>query len=90
MGSQAAVEVVDQDFIEQYREMGADEFHVWTIDDPAIAQKYRKMGAWGITTNRPAWLKKELQPSKLNCCASVPCPELGLVLKIKEISRSVC
>lgn len=62
-GSQAVIEVVDQGFIEKYRKTGGNEFHVWTVDDPAIAREYQKLGAWGITTNRPAWLKEKLQLS---------------------------
>ncbi len=61
LGSKALPKVVDEAFLNEFRKTGASEFHVWTVDDPAIARKYRAWGAWAITTNRPGWLKKELQ-----------------------------
>ena len=36
------------------------EYHVWTIDDPAAAQRFRKWGAQSITTNRPGRIRKHL------------------------------
>lgn len=33
----------------------------WTVDDPAEAKRLVNLGVKGITTNRPAWLKKQLQ-----------------------------
>jgi len=36
------------------------EYHVWTVDDPAIAKQFRKWGAGSITTNAPALIRKEL------------------------------
>lgn len=36
------------------------ELHVWTVDDPAIAKQYLDWGAQSVTTNRAAWLRKEL------------------------------
>jgi glycerophosphoryl diester phosphodiesterase len=47
-------------FIERLRQLGCREFHVWTIDDPKVADFYAKLGAASITTNRPAWLRKEM------------------------------
>ncbi|MFC0875699.1 glycerophosphodiester phosphodiesterase family protein [Saccharicrinis sp. FJH2] len=32
----------------------------WTVDDPAEAKKLIKLGVSGITTNRPAWLKRQV------------------------------
>jgi len=36
------------------------EIYTWTVDDPEEAAKLLKFGIDGITTNRPLWLKKEL------------------------------
>jgi glycerophosphoryl diester phosphodiesterase len=32
----------------------------WTVDDPQEALKLTKLGVTGITTNRPKWLKEEM------------------------------
>ena len=34
---------------------------VWTINDPDVAKKFVELGVDGITTDRAAWLKKELR-----------------------------
>jgi glycerophosphoryl diester phosphodiesterase len=34
----------------------------WTVDDPELAKKMISFGVQHITTNRPAGLRKELQP----------------------------
>jgi glycerophosphoryl diester phosphodiesterase len=47
-------------YIERLRQLGCREFHVWTIDDPQIADFYARLGAASITTNRPGWLRKEM------------------------------
>jgi len=59
-GSLASPEHFDAAFVEQLRVVGIDEFHVWTVDDPEVARFYAELGAWGITTNRPALIRKEL------------------------------
>ncbi len=37
------------------------QLHVWTVDDPAIAQRWIELGAASITTNRPGWLREQLK-----------------------------
>jgi glycerophosphoryl diester phosphodiesterase len=33
----------------------------WTIDDPQLAKRLVELGIPGVTTNRPGWLRQELQ-----------------------------
>ncbi len=37
------------------------ELHVWTVDDVAIARRWIDLGVASITTNRPGWLREQLQ-----------------------------
>lgn len=34
--------------------------HVWTVDDPAEADRLAKLGVHGIITNKPGWLRRRL------------------------------
>jgi glycerophosphoryl diester phosphodiesterase len=61
LGSQANVKHVDEEFLDDLCDAGMCEFHVWTVDDPSVARYYQKLGAFGITTNRPGWLRKKLE-----------------------------
>lgn len=46
--------VIDEVFIKQLADSGCNEFHVWTIDRLEDAAYFQKLGAVGITTNKPA------------------------------------
>jgi glycerophosphoryl diester phosphodiesterase len=35
--------------------------YIWTVDDPQEARRLVELGVDGITTNRPAWLRAQLQ-----------------------------
>ena len=59
-GSESKPEHFDADFVERLRAAGINQFHVWTVDDPTVARFYANLGAWGITTNRPALIRAEL------------------------------
>ena len=61
LDGEAVPEHFNEAFIHRLREAGFDEFHVWTVDDPAVARFYRDLGAASITTNRPGWLREQLQ-----------------------------
>lgn len=53
--------VIDKPFIDQLASGGISDFHVWTIDSPADAQYFKDLGASGITTNRPAYIRQTLE-----------------------------
>ena len=53
-------EIVNQAFVDRLRREGYG-FHVWTIDDGDRARAFRDLGVDSITTNRPAFIRKELQ-----------------------------
>ncbi len=59
-GSESKPEHFDANFVARLRAAGIGEFHVWTVDDPMVAQLYAGLGAWGITTNRPAFVRTAL------------------------------
>lgn len=61
LGSKARRSVFNQNFINTLKAAGIHEFHVWTVDDPADARFYQNLGAFGITTNRPGFIRAELK-----------------------------
>ncbi len=72
LGTQGERKHVDAEFIEDLCDEGHCEFHVWTIDDPKVARYYQKLKPWGITTNRPGFLREQLQlkPAKVPAAAT--------------------
>ncbi len=69
VGMQGKREVVTSEFIDTLKAGGLHEFHVWTIDEPADAKFFQQLGAVGITTNRPGYIREALglsmSPSRL-------------------------
>ena len=63
-GSKAEPRHFDAAFIEHLCDSGCREFHVWTVNEPEIARYYQQLGAWSITTDRPGWLRTQLEQSK--------------------------
>jgi len=61
LGTQGNREVVTEEFIAQLKAGGLKEFHVWTVDEPSDAKYFQKLGAMGITTNRPDSIRESLQ-----------------------------
>lgn len=51
---------IDAAFVEKVRGAGL-RLYVWTVDDARIARQLAAAGVDGITTNRPEWLRRELQ-----------------------------
>ncbi len=60
LGTQGERGVVNREFIEELKSRGMREFHVWTVDEPEDAKYFQELGAVGITTNRPAFLRAAL------------------------------
>ena len=53
VGVQANPDVVDERFVETVRKGGL-EMHVWTVNDPDLANRMRSIGVDSITTDRPS------------------------------------
>ena len=64
LDAEAVPERVDKDFIQRLRDAGFKEFHVWTVNDPQVARFYRDLGVASITTDRPGWLREQLEPAE--------------------------
>ena len=60
LGTQGRREVVNKQFVEHLKSQGVNEFHVWTVDEPADATYFQQLGAIGITTNRPAFIRQAI------------------------------
>lgn len=60
LGTQGNRDIVTAEFISKLKESGLKEFHVWTVDEPKDAIYFQKLGAMGITTNRPDLIRKTL------------------------------
>jgi glycerophosphoryl diester phosphodiesterase len=54
---------IDKAFVEKVHAAGL-KLYTWTVDDAAIAKAEIAAGVDGITTNRPEWLRQELQTTK--------------------------
>ena len=64
VGMQGKRQVIDRGFVERLAAGGVGEFHVWTVDDPDDARAFRELGAMGITTNRPTFIRVALEDRK--------------------------
>lgn len=51
--------VIDQDLVERCHASGLDVW-CWTVNDTETAQKMKAFGVSAVTTDRPAWLKSNL------------------------------
>jgi glycerophosphoryl diester phosphodiesterase len=51
---------IDEDFVRKIRAAKL-ELYVWTINDPDIARDFVRLGVDGITTDKAAYLREELQ-----------------------------
>lgn len=60
VGMKGNREVIDEAFIRDLTSQAVPEFHVWTIDSVDDASYFRELGAVGITTNRPEFIRQGL------------------------------
>ena len=51
--------IIDEEIMAQAKNLNLEVLS-WTIDDPAEAQRLINIGVSGITTNRPKWLKEQM------------------------------
>ncbi len=51
--------IIDEEIMVQAKDLNLEVLS-WTIDDPAEAQRLTNIGVSGITTNRPKWLKEQM------------------------------
>jgi len=58
-GFSSTHKLINDSFIKAIQKEGF-EYHVWTVDDPETAQRFRRLGAKSITTNLPGYMKKSL------------------------------
>jgi len=49
-----------KEFVDAVKASG-QKLYVWTVDDPAEANRLIKLGVSGITTNRPEWLREQIK-----------------------------
>jgi glycerophosphoryl diester phosphodiesterase len=50
---------VTKEFVDAVKAAG-QKLYVWTVDDPEDAKRLVRLGVAGITTNRPEWLREQL------------------------------
>lgn len=55
----SAVDLLDKPFSAKIKAAGL-KLYVWTVDDLVVARRMVEIGADGITTNRPGWLREKL------------------------------
>lgn len=60
LGTKGDTAIVTPEFIAQLKQLGMQEFHVWTVDSPDDAKYFQRLGAVGITTNRPSFIRTAL------------------------------
>lgn len=61
LGTKADPSIVTADFVAELKAHGVEEFHVWTVDSPKDAKYFQELGAIGITTNRPAFIRQSIE-----------------------------
>ena len=54
---------VDSEFVRKVKDAGLS-LYIWTVDSPVLAHRLITAGVDGITTNRPGWLRQQLQDFK--------------------------
>lgn len=54
---------IDTAFVKKVHAAGL-KLYTWTVDDPAVARQHVAAGVDGITTNRPQWLRDQLEDQR--------------------------
>jgi len=52
--------IIDEELMERCNASGLDVW-CWTVNDPEMAKKMQQLGVSAVTTDRPAWLKSNMQ-----------------------------
>ena len=52
--------IIDEEIMTHSRSLDLEVLS-WTIDDPDEAKRLSNIGVKGITTNRPKWLKEQIE-----------------------------
>ncbi len=52
--------IVNERLVQSVRQAGL-EYYMWTINDPDEARMLQRAGANGITTDRPGWMRQQLE-----------------------------
>ncbi|MBU2623005.1 MAG: glycerophosphodiester phosphodiesterase [Proteobacteria bacterium] len=58
-GFSSTHKIIDDSFIKAIQSEGF-EYHVWTVDDPETAKRFKRLGAKSITTNVPGYIRQNL------------------------------
>lgn len=58
-GFSSTHKIIDDSFIKAIQSEGF-EYHVWTVDDPETARRFKRLGAKSITTNVPGYIRQNL------------------------------
>ena len=56
----SACDTIDKVFGDKVRSAGL-KLAVWTVDDPVVARSMQAAGVQSLTTNRPGWMREQLQ-----------------------------
>jgi glycerophosphoryl diester phosphodiesterase len=54
---------IDRVFVQKVRSAGL-KLYTWTVDDPEVARRETAAGVQGITTNRPGWLREQINAGR--------------------------
>jgi glycerophosphoryl diester phosphodiesterase len=52
--------IIDEEVVQMAKKLNL-EVLTWTVNDPEIAKKMTDLGVKAITTDRPKWLKEEME-----------------------------
>jgi glycerophosphoryl diester phosphodiesterase len=61
VGIHGRPEVVTEPFVQELSAAGVKKFHVWTINEAALARRFAELGACGITTDKPAVMREAVK-----------------------------